>query len=198
MGYPILSGVPLWREDLQQVPSPQILDQWARQLADFLHALHQLETAGLNLPQRDTLQDWRQLYEDIHTHLFPFMRSEARQGVVEHFEAYLDDPDQFGFDPALRHGDFGFGNLLYDPHSWTLSGVIDFGFAGVGDPALDLAAIACLGPRVFEGICQFYPANPDILRRARFYRGTYALQEALHGLLNHDEAAFQAGMQNYI
>jgi len=38
---------------------------------------------------------------------------------------------------VLRYGDFGTGNILYDPQTLTISGIIDFGFAGLGDGALD-------------------------------------------------------------
>jgi DNA-binding NarL/FixJ family response regulator len=37
-----------------------------------------------------------------------------------------------------------------------------------------------------------------MLPRARFYRGTYALQEALHGYKSVDDEAFKAGMASYV
>jgi aminoglycoside 2''-phosphotransferase len=37
-----------------------------------------------------------------------------------------------------------------------------------------------------------------LLERAHFYRGSFALQEALHGFLNNDKEAFTSGMEEYI
>jgi aminoglycoside 2''-phosphotransferase len=36
-----------------------------------------------------------------------------------------------------------------------------------------------------------------MLARARFYRGTFALEEALHGFKNNDREAFESGMEQY-
>lgn len=40
--------------------------------------------------------------------------------------------------PVLLHGDFCFGNLLFDPHTWRISGLIDPLDAEWGDRELDL------------------------------------------------------------
>ena len=67
-----------------------------------------------------------------------------------------------------------------------------------GDPALDIAAVSTLGDALFGRFPATYPAIESMLPRACFYRGTYALQEALHGYKSGDEAAFKAGMARYI
>jgi aminoglycoside 2''-phosphotransferase len=47
--------------------------------------------------------------------------------------------------------------------------------------------------------CQpFYPGLDSLLARVRFYKGTFALYEALFGIENGDQAAFEAGMKTYI
>jgi fructosamine-3-kinase len=40
--------------------------------------------------------------------------------------------------PVLLHGDFCFGNLLFDPHTWQITGLIDPLDAEWGDRELDL------------------------------------------------------------
>ena len=46
---------------------------------------------------------------------------------------------------------------------------------------------------------QFDPARlAELLARARFYRGTFALQEALDGLRDGDQEAYRRGMETYI
>jgi aminoglycoside 2''-phosphotransferase len=125
------------------------------------------------------------------------MRSNARNEVSAHFEAFIANPKLHAFAPALRHGDFGSCNILHDPRNEQITGIIDFGFAGLGDPAVDLASVSTYGERFFQRFLQYYRASDAVLARARFYRGTYALQEALHGFKNDDRAAFESGMEAY-
>lgn len=75
--------------------------------------------------------------------------------------------------------------------------MIDFGFAGVGDPALDIAAVLTFGESFFGRFYQVYPEITAMLERARFYRGLYALEEALYGLEHDDREAFESGIAVY-
>ncbi len=126
------------------------------------------------------------------------MRLDARQAVSAHFKSFLDDSALNQFTPAPRHGDFGSGNILTDERGIAISGIIDFEFAAIGDPALDIAALSTLGDTLFGRFAAAYPAIETMLPRARFYRGTYALAEALHGFKNGDQEAFEAGMALYV
>ncbi len=74
----------------------------------------------------------------------------------------------------------------------------DWKYAGLGDPATDLAAVSTFGDAFFAYICAHYPVTPSLQERTRFYRGTFALDEALHGYLNDDQEAFQAGIATYV
>jgi aminoglycoside 2''-phosphotransferase len=200
MGYRMIPGEILWREVVAGLRDMRLLRDMAVQLAGFLHDLHHLPftSLGLDLPVQDTGHVWAQMYADFRQHLFPFMRPDARAWVNDHFETYLSDPSMQAFEPSLRHGDFGPSNLLYNPGTWRISGIIDFDSAGVGDPALDLAAVSCYGDRFFQKFCEAYPVEERMPARARFYRGTFALQEALHGILNGDKEAFEGGIAGYV
>jgi aminoglycoside 2''-phosphotransferase len=108
--------------------------------------------------------------------------------------------DNASHQPVLRHGDFGPSNILFDAASRTISGIIDFGSAGLGDPALDVAGV--MGPFGYgeafvRSIADFYPAVETFLDRARFYVGTFAVQEALWGLEHGDQGAFNSGISAY-
>ena len=122
----------------------------------------------------------------------------TRQWAQAHFEAYLDDPSLQAFEPCLIHGDFGPSNVLYDDRSHIVSGVIDFGFAGLGDPAQDIAAASCFGDDFLAHYARSYPNLEALLPRARFIKGTFALSEALHGAKTGDEEAYKSGMEQYI
>ena len=201
MGYPLLPGEPLWRHDVQTIPDEAVLDRMARQLAQFLLALHATPRAELpaaRVPAADDAAYWAGLYRRIRRRLFPHMRSEARRRVRHTFTTFLENPGLAAFDPALRHGDFGGGNVLWDPGSGKVTGVIDFGSAAIGDPATDLASLAAgFGDPFLERVSRHYQITPAMRARIRFYRSTFALQEALFGAENDDPAAFAAGMAGY-
>jgi aminoglycoside 2''-phosphotransferase len=82
----------------------------------------------------------------------------------------------------------------------AIGGVIDFSSAGQGDPAADLAAV--LGPKGYgedfaRRLEASYPSIMEFLPRARFYAGTFALQEALFGAEHGDVGALERGLAPY-
>lgn len=200
MGYRMMPGEPLWRERLRAIDDDDILQRLAEQLARFLKELHQipLDRLGTDIPVHDSLGEMTHLYEEIRTHLFRFMRPDARQGVMNHFEAYLNTPHLHTYPLCLQHGDFGGSNILYSPESHEISGIIDFGFAGLGDPARDIAAVSTFGESFLARFHEAYPEVESMLERANFYKGTFALYEALYGVKNGDEEAFKAGIADYL
>ena len=198
MGYKMLTGKPLFRDVLNKITDQGALDTFAHQLADFLHRLHSLSPIplGLELPHRDQLAEYKTFYSDVKEHLFTFMRSDAQRSITEHFERYFNNANLHNYNPSIIHGDFGGSNILF--HENKITGIIDFGFAGISDPARDIASVSTLGDSFFERICVYYPNIESLLERARFYRGTYALYEALHGFRNNDKEAFENGMEQYV
>jgi aminoglycoside 2''-phosphotransferase len=198
MGYQLLPGRPLFREVLNEIEAESMLESLAQQLASFLYGLHTLSHAklGLNLPVHNPLAETQIFFSNVEKHLFPYMRAEARNSVTEHFENYFGDPKLHEFEPSIIHGDFGGSNILYD--SSRITGIIDFSFTGPGDPAQDIAAVSTYGEDFFTRICRYYPNIESLLARVEFYRGTFALQEALHGFRSNDKEAFASGMEDYV
>lgn len=198
MGYRLLPGRALTRQDLPTITDDKVWQKLAQQLAGFLLELHGVPAGKLNLPLNETLAEFQRFFEEVKTHLFSFMRPGARESVTEHFETYFNSPNLHQFQPVIRHGDFGAGNILWNPETAQVMGIIDFGFAGLGDPAIDIAAVSTLGKPFFRHFRPLYPNIEPLLQRADFYRGTYALYEALHGFKNGDKPAFDDGIASYI
>jgi aminoglycoside 2''-phosphotransferase len=198
MGYRMLPGEPLWRETFQSLVD-ETQGRLAVQLANFLRELHSIPVGqlGTDLPIQDGPEEWANFYAEIRQHLFPLMRPDACEWVKKHFETYLNTTSLHTYQPVLRHGDFGTSNILYDQAAQAISGVIDFGGAGLGDPALDIAAISCFGESLLARFSCVYLEIDSLLERARFYMGTFALQEALHGFKKGDKEAFESGMALY-
>ena len=204
MGYARLPGLPLDAATLRALP-PADQQAIAAQLGAFLRALHATPLDSLPPLARartDTRDEWAQLYARIRERLFARMRPDARAAVATDFAAYLDDAAHFAFAPALRHGDIGPSNVLYDPATARLSAILDFGSAGYGDPALDLAS-SLLGPRGYgeqlvAPLEAAYPGIAELLPRARFYASTFALQAALYGAEHDDPDELRDGLAAYV
>lgn len=197
MAYPLISGQPLWQESLDAIEDAGTLTRLGKQVGTFLRHLHAVPLSALPHEPTDLLAPWRHLYQRIEARLFPHMRPSAREQVTRHFAAFLDDPRHRAIPPVLTHGDFGTGNILHQPGTDRITGIIDWEEAGVGDAAVDVAALPWTPPAFFAGLIAAYPAVAEADERAAFYRGTFALQEALFGAEHGDEAAFQRGIEPF-
>jgi aminoglycoside 2''-phosphotransferase len=203
VGYPRLPGEPLDRESLDKVRDIWLREDLTGQLAGFLRALHAVPLIEVpaDLRAADGRAEWERMYAEVREKLFGVMRPDARREVTAHFEAYLDDPAQQEFTPCLRHGDFGGSNILWDSQRPVITGVVDFSHCAPGDPAYDLASISSLGNDFFDRLLPRYEHDEKklsaLLTRVRFYRGTFALTEALDGLKNDDPAAYKSGLEGY-
>jgi aminoglycoside 2''-phosphotransferase len=199
-GYRMLPGEPLWRETVAAITDPATVRRLAAQLAIFLRALHgiPIDQVADVLPAAEWRHLWIDLEEQIRAALFPYVPTAAQARIATTFATFLGDPGNFAFAPAAIHGDFGSGNLLFDPRRGMMTGVIDFDSATLGDPANDVAALLTYGePFVRQGFAA-YPAMEAMLPRARFYRSTFPLQEALYGVEHNDADALARGIAPFL
>lgn len=202
VGYRKIPGEPLWRETFRAIGDEEKLEALAGQLGGFLKALHSVpvgEAIACDLRVDDTEAAAADLYARIREKLFPYMRPDACAWAAGHFETFLDDPANFDYEPVLKHSDFGTSNILYDARAQRITGIIDFGSSCLGDPAYDFAGLLSSYGESFVLRCgRAYPKVGSFLGRIRFYQGTFALLEALFGVENDDEDAFEAGMAQYV
>ena len=199
MGYAMLPGQPLLRERFAQLQADaDLAARIARDLTDFLLALHAIPVAEVGLA--DAAEDgravWTRFYHAFRQDLFPHMRPDARAAVSQDLEAALADARLWQYDNCLIHGDLGAGNILFK--DGRVSGIIDFSFCNIGDPAQDLGALlSSYGEDFAALLLAYYPALHDCLPRARFYRRQYALEQALFALRDNDPAEFEDGIAAY-
>ncbi len=115
-----------------------------REIGTFLRQLHAFpidRALQLDVPLQDGPEQRAmvgRLYGGVIHLVFPLINCEARTFTEQRFEAYLNEPRNFDFEPRLIHHDFDRQNLLIDPETGSLSGVIDWEGARVGNPAIDL------------------------------------------------------------
>jgi len=194
--YRMIPGRALFREDIFSRSEPE-QEALAEVLGTFLRELHSISAAeaaqyeiGPSGAAR-TLDHWRELYTRVEQELFPLLMAHQRQWVRRRFAPVLEGELSLEHTPVLVHGDLGQYHLLYDPQANRLNGVIDFGTAGLGDPAVDLAAVIdAFGERFLERMLPYYPGILPALDRARFWASTLELQWALGGLRSGDLSWF--------
>lgn len=167
------------------------------EMAAFLTALHafpvgRAEEAGIRAGSPET---WRRRYEDfyewIRTEAFPRLRERERSWAQRTCEAYLGDASHFRFTPVLIHHDLEASHILLDARSGRITGVIDWGDAGVGDPAFDFAGLWMdLGESVTRRVLRRYrgPRDAALLERTRFYADVAPFYGIVYGRqLGHPE-----------
>ncbi len=181
MVYPRVLGDCLDRQVLLALGARE-RQRLAEQLGMFLAQLHGadivegLPATGAPATHEAQLARWK----DAREHVYPHLMKHQRRHVDSVFEL-LRDPFVFDFEPRLIHGDLAPYHMFVCGSE--LSGVIDFGTAGVGDPAND---VACLlqhyGERFIEGIAAAYPEVTSLLPRARFLAQVLELDWIVQGL----------------
>jgi aminoglycoside 2''-phosphotransferase len=196
VSYRFIPGEALRREKIL-TQDERTQDYLAEQLARFLRQLHNIPAAELerhHLPPSGAIRsqaDYAQLFESVRRELFPLFMTDARAWATSLFEPVLADQDYMSYQPALIHGDLASYHILYDPTERQINSVIDFGTAGIGDPANDFAClINSLGETFLRRMARFYPEIGQAIERARFMAGVLELEWALGGVRSKDLSWF--------
>jgi aminoglycoside 2''-phosphotransferase len=196
--YRFLAGQPLTRQVLGQLDS--VTRQGvADQLATFLQQLHLIPTEG-SMPStaapagRDF---WLQRQQETAELIYPLLLPHQREWADDLFGAVLADPEALTFEPCLIHGDLAPYHILFDPANKRLSGVIDFGVAGMGDAATDAGILLqTYGAPFVMQMRAAYPGIERLMRRARFYAQAIELEWVLLGLKSGQSFWFTAHLGN--
>jgi aminoglycoside 2''-phosphotransferase len=180
VGYPMLPGEPMQTESLATM-GDETARGLAEQLAQFLSELHSVPRDMVDVPLGSSLgvDHWRRLFSHVQERLLPEMTPEARDAAVAHFHTLIEEPSASDHRGALVHGDFRPDNVLWDPASGEVTGVVDFDSVGWNDPAIDVASAWRFGARFAEHLAGAYPGVEKMKRRADAYREALALQDAL-------------------
>ena len=169
VGYRLIRGEPLVDEDADGVRA-------------FLEALHALEPSGLPVGRRDWVEAYRDQCTQFERLVLPLLDEDQRARARRLF---ADAETLVDFEPALLHGDLGPEHLLV--REGRLAGVIDWGDARVGDPALDYAWL-------LNGPFADWDVDSDLRRRARFYHRLAPWHEAHYGVLTNRPAHVERGL----
>jgi len=144
MGYEKIDGIPLSKCYYKTSKREKL--QIAKEISIFLSELHSDEL--LNEVIRNTLIDitfsceryrekWEKYFEKIQVSLFNSMNSTQKRWITNLFNTFLNEKENFNFKYTIIHGDFDTSNILIDPKSLKITGIVDFEESRIYDPAAD-------------------------------------------------------------
>jgi aminoglycoside phosphotransferase (APT) family kinase protein len=144
VAYRLIRGQPLADEDPDGVRA-------------FLGALHAAEIDRIPAPRPDWLETYRELADEFRRVVLPLLDGDERTRG----EALLAETETLtGFEPTLTHSDLGPTHLIV--REGRLVGVIDWGDARVGDPAIDYSWL-------LNGPFPHWEVDDELRRRALIY-----------------------------
>lgn len=169
VSYRFIKGEPLVAEDPDGVEA-------------FLAALHAVDIDEIPAPRPDWLETYRELAGEFRRLVLPLLDADERGRG----EALLAEVETLtGFHPALTHSDLGPTHLLV--RDGKLAGVIDWGDARIGDPALDYAWL-------LNGPFPDWEVDGELRRRALVYHGLGPWFEVHHGVFTDRPERVRSGL----
>jgi aminoglycoside 2''-phosphotransferase len=156
----------------------------AQQLGRFLYTLHTyplLEAikAGVQ-EERDALANWRNKALDGLKRIVDLKADPDR---LHQFLTH-NSPTPFERMPKLVHNDLSAEHILINPRSGSVAGIIDWGDAVIGDPAIDFAGLyTWFGKTWLKRVLENYPGEVDaeMDSRARYLATCLAIHNVALG-----------------
>ncbi|MDR4985554.1 aminoglycoside phosphotransferase [Bacillus cereus] len=141
--YPLIHGKPLKAEIVAKLEKKE-LEVIITQLATFLAALHSIplkRVETLGCPIEKTLTYWKELQTKLNQYVTNNLTSLQKLALHRLFENFFACIATSTFQNTIIHADFTHHHILFNKQNKTISGVIDFGDAQIGDPAFDFAGL---------------------------------------------------------
>ncbi len=167
-----------------------------RTLGAFLRALHGADPAEAVRrgapPVPEVLRERVATVRDFGTRVVPLLPDDRRDVASALLDAVAALPAH-----VLVHGDLGPEHVLV--RDGALSGIIDFGDAHVGDPAIDLAwALHGTPPPFARAVAAEYGATPELAERALLWHRLGPWYEVTYGLDLGDPGTVRGGLEGVL
>jgi aminoglycoside phosphotransferase (APT) family kinase protein len=195
VGYRKIDGVPAIGVPRQRIPASSVMP-----LGTFLSWLHSQPVAmaeRARVPHLDSqavIDEYAaQAADDLDR--VAQIRADWPIGT---WRALVERPPASRVSVVLVHGDLAPEHVLYDQAADRITGVIDWGEIGIGDPALDVAAAVYWSDlRLFSATLITCPhaLDEELLRRARFYAACRGVADIVYGFDTGRDAYVKAGVR---
>ena len=166
-GYPMLPGEPLTMDAWDRL-SPNQHQDAATQLAEVLNTIHtfpldEAKALGMGQGKRMSKATRSKWLRKTHGLQAGGLTQEEMKFCERKFRTLKLGKRREVIPYCIIHGDFDPSHLLHDGTS--VSGIIDFGDGGIGDPAIDLLHIWKFGERFFDEVFAHYGGATESLKR---------------------------------
>ncbi len=201
MGYEKLDGIPLSRIFLSL--KKEVLKQLSLDISSFLSQLHSPELTksfpNQNFSLKGYKQEWKTFYQKTQDEIFPLLTKSQKRWIAKLFTIFLDEEENFEFEPKVIHGDFDISNILYDPKTKHISGIVDFEETRIYDPAADLLFFN-EGDSFLKVILKNYKyeINTGFVNRMKFLYGRAGLAYIFFGYKNNLPGMVKTGKEMLI
>jgi aminoglycoside 2''-phosphotransferase len=197
-GYPKISGV--------TIGSSHFRNEWLRplaaQIAECLKQLHRIRPKSNRFPDipmyspKEWLQTTRAHYRRMRRIVYPLLNSKLRGRSETFWQNLLEEFEETHFEPTLIHGDLGGENILFDPTSIRLTGIIDWSYAQISDPALEFAHLFIYKPALGEEALRHYgQIESDFKKRIQLYVDSEPFYDVMWGVDHHWDKAKKLGLR---
>lgn len=199
VGYRLIPGEQLFPDRAR----PEHRETQAAQLGAFLSALHGIPTdearraGALGGDAESWRTEYRDFFEVAREHMLPLFDIHERAAIEAFWRGFLEDDGHFAFAPALVHRDLNTEHILFDPATGRLTGVIDWGDASIGDPAIDFTAIRReLGEDFCRQTLAAYclPRDASFVSRMDFYNRMIPFHEIRFGQVDGSPEHVEQGL----
>jgi aminoglycoside 2''-phosphotransferase len=196
VGYPKLAGIFLDQAPELLHPASPLVPH----LADFLRALPAFppDRAVAHGVPPGSWSAWRDHWQTFAARAMrdddPALDSATRAWVAATRDAFLAELARAAPPVALLHRDLALEHILADPAGQRLTGVIDWGDAWIGDPAIDFAGVAhdCDAATLDALLAAYGPVDDGFRRRAAWYAALAPFHLLHFGLHLNDPARIAA------
>ena len=196
-GYGKISGV--------TVQSPPFRKEWtkplAAQIASFLKELHSIRLRGDRFrdipryPAEVWFRTLREQYRKIRRIVYPLLDSRLRSRSEKFWQNLLSEFIDADFEPTLIHGDLGGENILFDPASVRLTGILDWSYLQISDPAFEFAHLFIDKSELGEEVLKLYRIEEsDFKKRVQLYVDSEPFYEIMWGVSHHWDKPKKLGL----
>ncbi|EEM97315.1 aminoglycoside phosphotransferase family protein [Bacillus thuringiensis] len=202
--YTLIHGEPLKTETVANLEDTE-LKAIITQLATFLTVLHSIplnQVTPLCFPIEKTCTYWKELQTKLNQYLTTNLTSLQKLALNRLFENFFACLATSTFQNTIIHADFTHHHILFNKQNKSISGVIDFGDAQIGDPAFDFAGLYYdFGHEFTTSVYEQYSTlishhDPLLIHRiTTFYQYSPLLHNIIYNFESENELEFITGTE---
>ena len=200
-GYPKINGETLTRLKLTKARVPKA----AREVSRFLRELHSINTRAKmlqSIPRSSSESSLRSLslfHSKVRKLVYPLLNGKLRKDSESFWQGRLEYMGDVHYKPTFLHGDLGVENMLFDPTTLELTGVLDWSYVQMGDPAAEFAHLFTPYQDLGAAILKNYTIRgPEFRERVQWYVRSEPFYEIMWGIKQDSRKATRWGMDHLL